>query len=47
MSVGPANGETRYAVKSDGQRFLVVQPVGGNDPLPLTVVQNWIGRLKR
>jgi serine/threonine protein kinase len=47
VSVVTNPNETRYAVKSDGQRFLVVQPVGGNDPLPLTVVQNWAGRLKR
>ena len=46
VSLVPSSPETRYA-KSDGQRFLVVQPVGGNDPLPLTVVQNWTSRLKR
>jgi len=36
----------RYVVTNDGQRFLLVTPLG---PLarPLTVVVNWTGLLKR
>jgi eukaryotic-like serine/threonine-protein kinase len=34
-----------YAVSRDGQRFVMVVPLG--DPPPLTVLQNWTARLKR
>ena len=36
----------RYAVGSDGRRFLIITPVEGTAS-PLTVVTNWQAGLKR
>ena len=38
------SGYTRnqYLVTSDGQRFLINQPVGSTFPAPITVVVNWM-----
>jgi hypothetical protein len=35
-----------FDVSADGQRFLIVCPVGGSSP-PLTVVVNWTEELKK
>jgi len=41
-----ANGSFRYAVSSDGQRFLVL--LGPNEPpQPLTVITNWQSAVKK
>ncbi|PYS38817.1 MAG: hypothetical protein DMG14_16270 [Acidobacteria bacterium] len=41
-----ATGSFRYAVTSDGQRFLVL--LGPNEPpQPLTVITNWQAAVKR
>jgi hypothetical protein len=37
----------QYAVTEDGQRFLVVEPVGSAAPTPITVVLNWPALLAR
>jgi len=37
----------QYAVTSDGQRFLVLKPVAGAAPVPITVVVNWAPSLKQ
>lgn len=37
----PGIGGRRYAVTTDGKRFLVDMPVGGSAPASLTVVTNW------
>jgi hypothetical protein len=36
-----------YAVKADGQRFLVNLPVGQDTSSPITVVLNWTAGLKK
>jgi hypothetical protein len=36
----PATGHTQYAVSSDGQRFLVIEPIV-EPAKPMTVVLNW------
>jgi serine/threonine protein kinase len=36
-----------YAVTNDGQRFLVAATAGGEKTVPLTVVLNWQGGLKK
>jgi hypothetical protein len=33
--------EARYEVSADGQRFLLVESVGGGEPAKIWVVQNW------
>jgi len=45
----PAGQLTRYhyAVTADGQRFLIITPVGDAALQPLTVVVNWTAELKR
>ncbi|MBL8295042.1 MAG: protein kinase [Bryobacterales bacterium] len=41
-------GSARFAPARDGQRFLVLEPEGGEPPdLPMVVVQNWAARLGR
>jgi hypothetical protein len=35
-----------YDVSPDGKRFLVNELVGGKGPAPVTVVQNWMARVK-
>ena len=37
----------QYAVSADGQRFLVLAPVGGQATAPITIVQNWTAALKK
>ncbi|HEV2063816.1 MAG TPA: hypothetical protein VGS00_04635, partial [Thermoanaerobaculia bacterium] len=36
-----------YDASADGQRFLIVTPVGGQATLPLTLVVNWAADLKK
>ena len=36
-----------YDVTGDGQRFLVAKPGGANSSLPLTLVVNWPGEIKK
>jgi hypothetical protein len=42
----PATGQTQYAVSSDGQRFLVIEPIV-EPAKPMTVVLNWQEELKQ
>ena len=37
----------QYAVTADGQRFLVLVPVGDASSSPITVVLNWTAGLKK
>lgn len=37
----------RYDVAPDGQRFVVVRPVGGSTSATITVVQNWFAEFKK
>ena len=37
----------RYDVASDGQRFLVVSPLGEETPSPIHLVVNWTAELKK
>ncbi len=41
------SGGNRYSVSADGQRFLVVAPMGGESLSPTTVIVNWTAGLKR
>ena len=45
LTADPARDQ--YAVTPDGQRFLVLQPVAGAAPTPITVVVNWQSELKQ
>jgi len=40
-------GRNHYAVSPDGQRFLMLEPVGKAQPSPITVVVNWPALLKK
>ena len=37
----PVAGNQSYDIASDGQRFVVLQPIEDAKPSPLTVVINW------
>ncbi len=37
----------QYAVTRDGQRFLMITPVGNVDPTPFTVLVNWLAVLQK
>jgi Tol biopolymer transport system component len=37
----------QYAVTSDGQRFLILKPIAGASPAPITVIVNWAASLKK
>ena len=43
----PVRASLAYDVAADGQRFLVVVPPEQNAAEPLTLVQNWMGLLKK
>ena len=47
LRVITAPGWDQYAVAADGQRFLLLAPVGGAPPFSITVVLNWTAGLKR
>ena len=38
---------SRYQVAANGQKFLVVMPLGFRPPMPITVVTNWMAGLKQ
>ena len=40
-------GRNRYVASPDGQRFLMLEPVGKAQPSPITVVVNWPALLKK
>jgi hypothetical protein len=42
----PSGITDQYAVTADGQRFLVLTPVGDAPETPITVVFNWTAALK-
>ena len=37
----------QYAATPDGQRFLILKPVTGAAPAPITVVLNWTAALRK
>jgi hypothetical protein len=37
----------QFAVTADGQRFLMLTPVGSGTEFPITVVTNWTAGLKK
>jgi hypothetical protein len=37
----PFVGRNRYLVTDDGQRFLMLSPIGGESARPISVVLNW------
>jgi Tol biopolymer transport system component len=46
-SVVPGNARNKHIVSPDGQRFLLVAPLGGQALVPTTVVLNWYAELQR
>jgi hypothetical protein len=43
----PVLQRNRYAVSSDGQRFLLLLPMEAQANPPMTVIQNWTASLDR
>jgi len=43
----PTDWQTLYDVAPDGERFVVVQPVGEGTTATITVVQNWVREFKK
>jgi hypothetical protein len=46
-SVVPGNARNKYVVSADGQRFLLLAPLGRDSLVPTTLVLNWHAELAK